>query len=145
VFNRAEAAPDIRLRLSSVRMLAACVVTMSSVFCDNFDIIQLQGAEVEKHEFFYANAVATGYTDHDFMLILQRRGLQGEPVITVNQPIKTEILARVDVAMSPGHMKALVGNVLESLMAFEKQHGKINLTSAEQTIYDAAVAKFRTY
>lgn len=96
-------------------------------------------------DFFYSNSSVSGYSPVDFTMVFQRRGIPTAAIpsapIIAPKTQTTEILDRIDVSLAPGHMKVLVASVIETLLAFEVQHGTIRLSNTDQALFDGAIGK----
>lgn len=102
--------------------------------------LQTKGAAVnESDDFFYANAMELAVSPYDFSLRFIRNAAGQvalpEGVRTGEVPVVTR--ASMTVGMSPTHAKAMLPALVNAVLRYEEQLGKLTIPQEMQTAFDA--------
>ena len=92
--------------------------------------------------FFYANAAAAGFSPYDVTVVFQRRGIDAGKSFPAGDTRESDILAELDVVMSPAQAKAVAAVLVSTILEYETMHGRISVSDAQ--LLDLASKLVRT-
>lgn len=90
--------------------------------------------------FMYCNQVQGATSLWDVLLNFQRVAVKVNPADMTSQ---VSVAEEVQMAMSPGHAKAMLATLWENVEAFEKTAGKIGLDKTSQAKFEEFVRKVK--